>query len=41
MSDANQVKAALMREFVPLAIIVAVAAGLQRLTHHLFSHGTN
>ena len=36
----KDVKAALVREFVPLAIIVTVAAAMQRLTHHLF-HGTH
>jgi hypothetical protein len=37
MLDRKTATAALLREFVPLAIIVTVAAALQRLTHHLLT----
>ena len=33
----NDVKLAFVREFIPLAIIIAVAVTLQQLTHKFFS----
>jgi len=36
MPDRKTAAAALLREFVPLAIIVTLATAMQRLTHYLF-----